>query len=689
MRNDFKEKYFYFQQLVQQDYLRAENEIYTYLKTPLSEIQRIKLEIELANCFWLNSKLVEAESLYLEILTKANILKLQKEKAEALCGLGTIDNDTGRFEIAANRTQQAIAILHNLNQNAREAYALNRLGIIRYSQGELDIAKNILQKAVKLAENVDDIITLKAMNNIALIDEERGNLEAAAKTYEYCHKKAKEMNYIRGILIMGGNYAGSLQIIGEYAKAKKIYEEILQYAEKVGDIRNIALIYQKYASFCTDLGELNKADHLFEQSMVFYEEIEDKYAHISMLEKYADLWLRRGDMKTAKKYLSEALDLIDKSGLREPEVGILTTLAEIYHRENNTTEAYAILKRADELAWKQKSDISRARILLERARINMSRVNLWEAELLLTETQQLADKSKHLELRFKTLIFLAELGLLRYKKNQQNDEYYEDSIKFITKAMDLATEKQLIPDYINAGIVRAMLHTVKYEFREAEELLEEIMALAESRGISHQTQRAKERLNFIINNIESLKDTQKSDTILFSITIEEIQQIISRYTGKSTILDDVDNIFMVSYKMDPIMGPKIHAVDNIDVSDPRYMQQINLVGSLYPVSLGKGQKFHTGLFGPFPFGTSNLKALVYSMLITDSPQGNAKNIENDFFLICIIYPDKMSPFFYDQKKLEALIELNLSKVQKIDKINQEYLHHLREHIIEEMSAQIT
>ncbi|MHA1520352.1 MAG: tetratricopeptide repeat protein [Promethearchaeota archaeon] len=691
MDNDFNEKYDYFQKLALHDYLQAELEINTYLKNPLLEIQRLKLQVELANCLWLNSKMEEAESLYLEILSMSDLPEFLKEKAEALVGLGTIDNDSGRFEIAANRTQQGIAILHNLDHPDREAYALNRLGIIRYSQGELDEAKRIFLKVVKLVENLDEIVNLKAMNNIALIDEERGNIESATKKYEFCHKKAKELKYNRGILIMGKNYAGSLQIIGEYSKAKEVFEETLHFAEKVGDIRNIALICQSYASFCTDLGEFNRAEHLFEQSMVFYEEIEDKLSHIMMLENYADLWLRLGDMKTAKKLLLEALGIIEKSGLREPEISILTTLAEIYHRENNTKEAYSILKRANEFAWKQKSDVSRARVLLERARINMSQVNLWEAGLLLSETQRLAEKSKHLELRFKTLIFLAELGLLQYKKNQQNDKYYEDSIRYITKAMELATEKKLIPDYINAGIVRAMLHTVKYEFEEAEELLEEIMALAESRGISQQTQRAKERLNFIIDNIQSLKDTQKSDNILFSITIEEIQQIISRYTGKSTIQEDVDNIFIVSYKMDSVRGPKIHAIDNIDVSDPRYMQQINLVGSLYPVSLGKGHKLHTGLFGPFPFGTANLKALVYSMVIAEPTpqQSKAKIGDTTFFLICIIYPEKMSPFFYDQKKLEALIEMNLSEIQDLKEINQVYLHDLRKHIIEEMSEQVT
>ncbi|TFH29127.1 MAG: hypothetical protein E4G98_04360 [Promethearchaeota archaeon] len=306
----------------------------------------------------------------------------------------------------------------------------------------------------------------------------------------------------------------------------------------------------------------------------------------------------------------------------------------------------------------------------------------------MAETQRLAEKSKHLELRFKTLIFLAELGLLQYKENQNYSEHYEDAIKYITKAMEMTTENKLIPDYIDAGIVRAMLHTVKYEFKEAEDLLEEIMTLAESHGISQQAQRAKERLNFIISNIQTLRDTQKSDTLLFSITIEEIQQIISRYTGTSTKHDDVDNIFMVSYKMDPLKGPKIHAVDNIDVSDPRYMLQINLVGNLYPVSLSQGQKFHTGLFGPFPFGTSNLKAMTYSMLFTDSSQNSAKNNSETFFLICLIYPETMGPFFYDQKKLEALIDLNLSKVQKIDEINQEYLHNLREHIVKNMATQI-
>lgn len=687
MAENFTKKIAYLKQLILTDYLKAEQEIIQYLQNSFPPIQRIQLEVELANCYWLNSKITEAEELYHKCLENAEKYDLQKEKAEVLCGLGTINGDSGRFEIASSQTQQAIAIFHQLQIPEREAYAVNRLAIIRYSQGELDEAFTLFEKVSKLVKDQDEIMAIKAINNSALIAEERGFIEEASEKYGYCTKKAKKLNYIRGILIMGNNYAGSLQLLGNYAKAESLFEELLVLAEKVGDVRNMALICQSYGGFCTDLGKLEKADQLFKQSLLFYEEIDDKLSHIVMLENYAELWLKKGDLTHAKNILLKAVEIIEKSGIHEPEINILTSLAEIHHRENNTTQAYAILKRADILAWKQKSDVARARVLIERARINISQLNLWEAELILAEAHRLAEKSKHQELKYKSLIFLAELGLLRYKENTAEISYYHEAIEYITQAMSMTSEKKLIPDYISACIVRAMLHTVKYEFKEAEELLSESMELAVSRGLSLHAQRARERLNFILNNIQNLQPTKDSDKILFSITLDEIQQIISRYTGDTTNQDDFDKIFIVSYKIDDKIGPMIHAVDNIDISDPRYIQQINLVGSLYPVSLSHGQKYNLGLFGPFPFGDSNLKALVYSMILLDPSQIGTRNKGETFFLICIIYPNEIDPLFYDQKKLESLIDLHLGRIDQVKEINGSYLHDLRIKIIEEMASQ--
>ncbi|MCF2141783.1 MAG: tetratricopeptide repeat protein [Candidatus Lokiarchaeota archaeon] len=681
---NFEERYNELQHLSKVNYLKAEEEIQKYLRNELTQIQKLKLEIELANCFWLNSKLDEAEKLFSEILETSQNLNLKKENAEALVGLGTLDKDSGNFDSAVQRLEQAIAIFRSLNDKSKEAFALNRLAIIRYSQGLLDEAKRLFKRVLKLAEKSDETIALNALNNIAIIEEDRGNIEESVEIYKYCTERATEIEFLRGILIFGNNYAGSLRLIGEYSQAKKIYERTLKFAEKMGDIRNIALTCEKYATLCIDTGDFSKAEYLFEQSKVFYEEIDDKFSHINMLENYAKLWLRTGKIKKAKELLNQAQNLMFFSGINLPETNILTMLAEIYHREKNNSEAYKILKKANEIAWKLKSDIARAKVLLERARINVSQYDLWEAEFLIKEAYKLTKKSKHIELRFQTLIFLAEVGLLRYKEDNNDDASYSDAIKYINQARNLALEKGLMPFYINASIVHAMLYTVKFQFDKAESLLSESMQLAESRGLAIQAQRARERLNFILNNVQNLQKEELSDKILFSITLEEIQQIISQYTEPSIMEEDRNKIFIVSYKIDDNLGPLIHAVDNIDITDQRYTQQIKLVGSLYPVSLGHGREYHTGLFGPYPFGTSNLKALVYSLTLFDHTQKKTRNKGITFFLICIIYPDEISPIFYDQQKLESLIEMQLKTIREVDEITPIFLSNLRQLIIQEL-----
>ena len=682
--NSFEEKYRELQRLVNRNYLEAEKKISDYLQKDLTLVQRIKLEVELATCYWLNSKIEKAEKLFQHILAKSEELNLQKEKAEALVGLGTIERDCGDFDDAAQRIEQAIAIFQTLNLPSREAYAINRLGIIRYSQGKLDEAKYLFQKAYKMAETINPVPAINAFNNIAIIEEDLGNIEQAIEIYKYCTERALEIDCLRGILIFGSNYAGALKLIGEYTQAKKEYEKTLKIAEEMGDIRNIALICRNYADLCTDTGDILKAEYLFEQALVFYDEIDDKLAHIDMLEKYAKFWLRRGNINKAKQLLLQAQDFITQSGIYQPEMNILTILAEIYHREKNYHEAYKILKKADEIAWKLKSDTLRAKVLLQRARINISKLNLWEAEFLLNETEKITEKLKHIELRFQTLVYLAEAGLLRYKENDNEESSYNEAMHYIQDAMSLAAEKGLMPFYVNASLVYAMLYSVKLEFNKAESLLADAMQLAESRGLTIQAQRARDRLNFILNNVQRLQKEETAHKILFNITLKEIEQIVSQYTTPAIIEDDLKKIFLVAYKIDDIRGPLIQAVDNIDPNDPRYKQQINLVGSLYPVSLGHGKKYHIGLFGPYPFGTLNLKALVYSLTLFDQTQIKTRNKGHPFFLMCIIYPDEISPIFYDHRKLESLIELQLKPIKNVDEITPLFLQKLRLSILHEL-----
>lgn len=70
---NFEERYNELQHLSKVNYLKAEEEIQKYLRNELTQIQKLKLEIELANCFWLNSKLDEAEKLFLKFLKLVKI----------------------------------------------------------------------------------------------------------------------------------------------------------------------------------------------------------------------------------------------------------------------------------------------------------------------------------------------------------------------------------------------------------------------------------------------------------------------------------------------------------------------------------------------------------------------------------------------------------------------------------------
>lgn len=632
----------------------------------LTEKQILILKIEQAYCLWVLSKRLEAFKLYNDVLDKAIAQSFSELQADALNGIAIIEGEQGNLTSSIKHFTKSIEIYGTLSKSKKLASALNRLAVIKYTKGDFDGATELFNKVMEFSH--DNIMAINACNNIALINMERGKIAESVKDFKWCFEQAKKLKFSRTICTMQNNYAEALRNIGEFSKAETNYQEALLRAKKLDDKKNIGLLNTSYAELLIDKGEFDKAEALFREALHIQEELNEIYQHIVILNGFAKFWLTKGYYDEALNYLTEAKKLIDQSGIQQPKIENCVLFSEIYIIFGQTGLAYDYLKEGNKLAWEINSNEGKARILIERARINLFNLNMEEAELLLNDANKLALESNLVTINFRAKFLLANLFLIKFQSKPNNKTFYDQAMSQVLEIKEKSKEKFLFLDYINACIIESMLLSIDGDNRRAEEILIQVENLGKQRGMVKQVKHAQDRLFLITKELKSQqrKEFDYSQIITTGI-IREIQDIMGAIPVPNLSLSDLDNIFLITYEIDEIFGPRVLNSFNVDLEDFRFKKTIEMVGSLYIVSLSHGSDFHEGLFGPFPFGTTSLNALVFSKALLNKQK---KRIST---LLCIVFPKKFSPYLYNQYKLELFIQKHLEYTQFLDDVDSELL----------------
>ncbi|MFX1250285.1 MAG: tetratricopeptide repeat protein [Promethearchaeota archaeon] len=667
----------------------AEKILRKLLNQDLTELAKIKTQIELGRSLSTQGKHENAQGYYELAYNGAHEQGFKEQEADALNGLATVDHDLGDIEQGLKRGYQALEMFQELKIKEKETQASNTIARLYYTRGDLQNALKWFEITLKLSkETQNDLNVLRASNNIANVYNSRGDFEKAAEYFAESVDMAEKLKYGNAICITRHNLAEVQAIMGDYVEAHKNYEHALQFAKNAKDKRNIALLSSSLADLLVELGELNKASRLFKTAYKIQEEFGEPARRIVVRNQLAHYWLVKGQFQEAKKLLEESLQISEETGIIEFYFNTLIQLVEATEQLN---EAYDFLKLADELSRERKSEVEHARVLVQRGRINVNKLQFDEAEMLLNEGRWLAQKLNHVNLQFQAEMLIAQNSLARYQKDPTQNEYYERAVTHITEAMALAKEKKLIPSYIKALIVRGTLYSLQGETEKAKQSLSEAMRLANKRGMTFQARTVKEQILLVSSQqYEQLARDAAGQLkkVFMDLAMEAIKRYTSTYVESSITDKDLTQTFLITFKVGEA-GPTIHKGENIDLSDPARMGEMMHIGTLYAMSLGQGQEYHEGLFGPLPFGRSDLRAVIYTRLVADQTQTEKRSHGMSYMLFCFVFLQKMVPFFYDQQKLEQLFETETSSLNDVTDITQEFLTNLRKKIFSEFTADLT
>lgn len=669
------------------DSFEAEQIINHLLTLPLTELQRIKLQVNLAYCLWGNANPARSKELYSEVLPKAKRLELPEIIADVLSGLGVLESDEGNFDLATEKYKQAISLYQRLNNAKKEAHTTNRLAINDFMKGDLVQAKQLLERTSLLTKNTDQMMYIQARNNIALIHLEEGKIYEAAQEFKKCSANAKSIGFYYGISVMSMNYAETLIMLGEYQQAQEVYEQAILYTQELKDSRNYAIISASYANLHILKGNLKKAKILLQQAIELFQPYEDKMEYVNILEFYAKYWVSKGNFKQAIIQLENAYTIINETGLITEKISVLSSIAEIYQSLKNYKKAYHYIKEIDSIAWEVNSEEGKILSLIGRGMINIDMFNLYEAELILVDALRLIERHHLYKFLLRVKILLAKIYLLRFTNNRSQRDPLQISLQFLQEVIDLAQAQKLHLDYLEASILKAIMLSFLEKYKASEIILDELQVLADTKGLLIQSHRIGQISLIISHRIKYITNLISRDNILSNLFNEEILRITLNYYGYTITEKDIRSIFMITYRMDEVLGAEIQATTEIDPIYVESREKLNLVGSLYTASLGQGQNYNEGLYGPFPFGENDFKALVYSKNIFDASQQHLRNKGMSFTITCLIYPNQISPVFFDQKLLETIFQSHFAQISEMAMIDGKFLTKINNDILQEFVLQ--
>ncbi len=667
---------------------KAELYLLDLLKNDFSLKELLQLKIKLAYALWSESKTDDSYKIYLEVGNKARENSFEEEIADSLEGMALFSGLKGNIKEGLDYVEEAIGIYRKLKLPNKEAKASNNHAIILYYNNQLDEALVSFNNTLKLSTNEKSTHYISALGNSALIYRARGEMQKALDFITRGFYLATEIGLNRAISTFQNNMADTLRSLGNYSESKKNYEEALLRAREANDKRNIGMLSIGFANYWIELGDLKQGFDYLKDGYQIYNEMDDSFGKILCYDGFAHYWSVKGNLKKAEKYLLKALELHEKISVLELQVSILVLLAEIYEGLKRPNEAYHYLELANTLAREKKSNLARAEVLLQRGRNLITNSQFNEAKLVLDEALWLSKEIPHIEIQLISMMLLSRCFLIRFVKNSLDTSYYDLAIKYIQDTIKLTKEKNLIPNYIHALVIRGMLYSIKDDNENAKKSLNEAMELAKERGMTIQVRKMQDQLSVLKGSQEEKIPKQQFKNIIIGFAMEELRKATTSYVEATMTEIDLEDTFLITYKLDEKWGAVIDNVENLNLNDSGTQQTLNELGAVYSFSIGQGQNYNEGLFGPLPF-EKNKQAIIYAKMMNDSSHSIKRLDGKNFILFTLVFPSKMVQFFYDRQKLTRIFEEEINNILSVQEIDNSFLHKLRQKIMSEFMKDLS
>src|SRR5262249_35682827 len=231
--------------------------------------------------------------------------------------------------------------------NASDTAATIRyLGDIRLHQGRLNEALALFQQALKIdrAARNDRGIAVSS-NEMALVYEERGDLQQAEKLYHQAYLGFLKVGHRKNAGVLAGNIGGILLLQGKLEQAEETLQRALALDHESGANDAEGGAHRILSELALQRGRLADAlEHT--QALVALQGSNSISAHVEDLQRIARILAIQGDLAKARQNQLEALGVAEKIGAKAQAAQSHTGLAQIDLEEGHAVSAEQLVRQA-------------------------------------------------------------------------------------------------------------------------------------------------------------------------------------------------------------------------------------------------------------------------------------------------------------------------------------------------------
>lgn len=311
--------------------------------------------------FWLGGSLArslakagrmkEAQEFLTVVIEQLSVVELQ---VPALWLLGGLHSAVGELEAARDAHRRAAQLIEmRQGKNLLWARCKTALFAVSLLDGtEMHYYKELLELlALRQALAPDSVEVAGSLSNVAVVESERGDFEAAAERYREALNIAERVeSAATDVATILANYSVALWRAGDLGQAEEIGRRALDMREQLkAGAESIFSSLNNLGAIVDEKGDLDAAEDLYSRAFSLVESNPQLISYkITSLDNFAAFYWKRGEHERAESFYSEALSILKPGDGRG--VKLINNLGVIEKHKGNYRKARSYFERARELA---------------------------------------------------------------------------------------------------------------------------------------------------------------------------------------------------------------------------------------------------------------------------------------------------------------------------------------------------
>ncbi len=277
-----------------------------------------------------------------------------KRDADRLSDESEAANRSGERSDAKKLANQALNLYEKLGDSWSELRVVHRLGNIHWVSGEMDEASAQYTRLLDGAKRIGDRNReAAAVNNLAWVEERRGNIREAESGYRLAGELGERhgLTRIRGFALL---YRGNLlHRLGIPERAADVLQQSADIFHDLGDGQLEAMAASNRGASLQRMGLHDEALGAYQRSLALRPHSESASGGIGTLLHIAELHYELGQVERATEVLEEILSSTEAAtdaSSRQFRWGALVTATDIYLDSGQFDEARQSLQEAEAIA---------------------------------------------------------------------------------------------------------------------------------------------------------------------------------------------------------------------------------------------------------------------------------------------------------------------------------------------------